>query len=257
MIQAIFPPSSLFAANRGAWLPLAVLATLMLAMPTIAQAEDQGAASPEHHHPTMDHSTMDHSTMDHGSHDMQHMEGHDHAEHLKSVASSGVARTEVTYAIPDVTLTDMAGKKVRVLDELDSQAPVIVSFIFTTCTAVCPITTSTLAEIQKNLTKAGKPFRLISISIDPEEDTPARMRDYAARFDASKEWHFLTGSLDNIVSVQRAFDAYRGNKMNHPPLIYIRESAGQPWVRFEGFVAPGTVVEEYDRQLAASKVGAK
>ena len=70
---------------------------------------------------------------------------------------------------------------------------------------------------------------MISFSIDPEYDTPERLRKYAALFNAGPQWQFLTGSLANSVAIQKAFDVYRGNKMNHEPtylcLLYTSDAA--------------------------------
>ena len=63
---------------------------------------------------------------------------------------------------------------------------------------------------------------MVSISIDPEYDTPEALNAYARRFDAGPQWEFLTGSLDDSIAVQKAFDADRGDKMNHAPLTLFR-----------------------------------
>jgi protein SCO1/2 len=58
----------------------------------------------------------------------------------------------------------------------------------------------------------------------------------------------LTGTLDDSVAVQRAFDVYRGDKMNHQPATFLRAAPGQPWVRLEGFASAADILREY-RQL--------
>jgi protein SCO1/2 len=55
----------------------------------------------------------------------------------------------------------------------------------------------------------------------------------------------LTGSTEDSLAIQRAFDAWRGDKMNHVPLTFLRAAPGQPWVRLEGFVSPDQLVAEY------------
>jgi protein SCO1/2 len=86
---------------------------------------------------------------------------------------------------------------------------------------------------------------MVSISIDPEYDTPARLQNYAKRYKAGPEWQFLTGDLDTIMAVQQAFDAYRGDKMSHEPLTFLRASPRGPWVRIEGFASASELVREY------------
>jgi protein SCO1/2 len=88
---------------------------------------------------------------------------------------------------------------------------------------------------------------LISISIDPEHDTPARLSAYASSYGASSDWTMLTGSLADSIAVQRAFDVYRGDKMNHLPTTFLLAGADQPWVRLDGLVSANDLVAEYRR----------
>ena len=90
------------------------------------------------------------------------------------------------------------------------------------------------AQVQERLQESGKRVRMVSISIDPLHDTPPRPEAYARRFGAGDRWHFLTGTTQASVAVQRAFGTWRGDKMNHPLVTFVR-LAGEPrWVRLEG-----------------------
>jgi Uncharacterized protein SCO1/SenC/PrrC, involved in biogenesis of respiratory and photosynthetic systems len=93
---------------------------------------------------------------------------------------------------------------------------------------------------------------MVSISIDPEHDTPAKLKEYARKFGAGPQWQMLTGSVENSIAVQRAFNTYRGDKMNHEPATFLRAGKGKPWVRLDGFASAGELVKEY-RQLMAAK----
>lgn len=85
---------------------------------------------------------------------------------------------------------------------------------------------------------------MLSISIDPEFDTPARLRDYAARFGAGPEWQHYTGTLVASQKSQRAFDVYRGNKMEHVAVTLLRSKPGMPWVRIDGFATADQLLAE-------------
>ena len=85
---------------------------------------------------------------------------------------------------------------------------------------------------------------MVSISIDPEQDTPEALARYAKRFDAGPQWVFLTGSLEDSIRVQKAFDAYRGDKMNHVPLTLLRTGPDTDWVRYDGFASGADLVTE-------------
>jgi protein SCO1/2 len=86
---------------------------------------------------------------------------------------------------------------------------------------------------------------MVSISIDPEHDTPEALSAYAGRFGAGPQWEFLTGSLDDSIAVQRAFDADRGDKMNHAPMTLFRATPESQWVRYEGFATAADLAKEY------------
>lgn len=180
---------------------------------------------------------------------------HSHHHHGAGMPGSGYTRAEASYAVPDVTLVDMNGKKVSLRSELDTGGPVVVNFIFTSCTAVCPVMTVIFSQVQLALGRDAERPRMVSISIDPEYDTPARLKEYAARHEAGPDWHMLTGSKESILAVARAFDAWRGDKMNHTPSTYLRAGANKPWLRLDGFASPAEIVREY-RSLVGTRVSA-
>ena len=85
----------------------------------------------------------------------------------------------------------------------------------------------------------------MSISIDPENDTSKTLIEYAKKFGAGPNWDHYTGTLEASIAIQKAFDTYRGDKMNHISVILIRTAPGKPWLRLEGFVSPDAVIREY------------
>lgn len=161
----------------------------------------------------------------------------------------GYTRSYEHYALPHLELTTMQGEPVSVASLLDSDQPIALNFIFTSCTTICPIMSATFAQAQKKLGDESQQIRWISISIDPEFDTPERLREYAHKFKAGSQWSFLTGATEDIVTLQRAFDVYRGDKMNHIPVTLLRASRDAPWVRLNGLTSGTELVSEY-HQLA-------
>ena len=153
-------------------------------------------------------------------------------------------RAIVHVTPPPVTLIDARGEPVPLNAVLDYPGPLVLQFIFTTCPSVCPALSTALSAAQPEL---GEGARLVSISIDPEFDTPARLRDYARRFDAGPQWWFLTGSREDVAAVQKAFGAYRANKMWHEPLTFLRPAPGEPWVRLAGPLGAAELVAEARR----------
>lgn len=165
-------------------------------------------------------------------------------------AQGGYTRSVHFYRVPEVTLTDMAGARVALASALDAETPVFLNFIFTSCATICPVMSATFGQVQKQLGPDGEKVRMISISIDPEHDTPDRLRAYARIHRAGSQWQFLTGEAADIVAVQKAFDAYRGGKMGHEPFTFLRASADAPWVRLDGLGSSADLVAEYRRLVS-------
>ena len=153
-------------------------------------------------------------------------------------------RTVENYTIPDVVLVNQNGTKVKLKSLLDSRKPVIVDFIFGTCTTICPILSVGFANLQQKLEPDAQKVHLVSISIDPENDTPKVMKDYLKRYRAKAGWDFLTGSRADIDKVMYAFNAYIPNKMSHYPLTLIRTPSDGKWVRIFGLLSSSEFLEE-------------
>lgn len=130
----------------------------------------------------------------------------------------------------------------------------MMNFIFTSCNTICPIMTAILAKVHATIGPSLPDLRFVSISIDPENDTPAKLIEYANRFKAGPNWQFLTGDVAELLQVQRAFDAYRGDKMNHVSLTLMRASSTFPWVRIEGLANAHDLMREYNLLMANSSI---
>jgi protein SCO1/2 len=173
-------------------------------------------------------------------------QAHDGKEHASQWSGKNDYQRSVrTYAIPDVVLADAEAQPVRLRDLLATSDPVMMNFIFTTCGTICPVMVKVFADVPARLGAQAKNLRMISISIDPDNDTPAQLKAYAKHFAAGERWNFLTGRVQDIKAVQLAFDSYRGDKMNHEPLTLMRHASGKPWVRIDGFANPDELVREY------------
>ena len=166
-------------------------------------------------------------------------------ERISQIAThSEIKRTEVTITLPKVEMIRQDAQKVHFQKELSDGRVVVLSFIYTTCNAICPMTSHTIAKLQGKLGKDLSKVHLVSISIDPEQDTPKRLADYAQKYNAGKYWDHYTGIEDASISVQKAMDAYRGDKMNHVPTTFIWNGKGEQWVRIDGFVTADDLVDE-------------
>jgi protein SCO1/2 len=142
------------------------------------------------------------------------------------------------------------GKSVSLTTELDDGRVSVVNFVFTACTTICPVMSQTFSQLQNRLGSERDKVHMLSISIDPEQDRPARLSEYARKVHAGPGWRHYTGTAEAIVAVQRAFDAYRGDKMNHTPVTFLRAAPGGRWVRIDGFASADELAREVHTLLA-------
>jgi len=245
------------AAVLGAALALAAPASLTQMVLAPAALADDGASG--HGDWEMQERHGGHNSHDHGGqgHDMTMTPGNSRFVHGgypgNDSAEGTVKKRRVDYTVPAVTLRNRRGEAVALRDVLSGERPVVMQFVFTTCATICPVLSASLAQAKDGLLDAHPETRLVSVSIDPEHDTPARLRDYAAKHDAGAEWTFLTGRLADVDRVIRAFDALfeANNKMYHEPYTYMRPRGAASWVRLNGLMSAGEMVAEYRSVLAA------
>jgi protein SCO1/2 len=121
------------------------------------------------------------------------------ADALTDIPTTSPAGLMVVGDAPHFELVDQNDKPVT-LESLSGK-PWIADFVFTHCAGPCPMMTAKMAQLQKE-TPAG--VRLVSFSVDPERDTPAVLKEYAAKFKADESrWSFLTGKPDAIFATAR------------------------------------------------------
>lgn len=156
-------------------------------------------------------------------------------------------RTVENYTMPDVTLVNQDGKRVRFKSLIESDKPVIVDFIYATCTTICPVLSVGYINLQNKLDASIQKPQLISITIDPENDTPKIMKEYLKRYNAKPGWNFLTGSRGDIDKVMKAFNAYIPDKMSHYPINLIRSPKDGSWVRLYGIMSSSEFMHEYKK----------
>lgn len=156
-------------------------------------------------------------------------------------------RSVEKYVVPDVTLVNQDGKKVRLAELLAANQPVMLDFIYGTCTTICPVLSAGYSNLQRKLGPEAQQVRLVSVTIDPEYDTPEVMTEYLRRYNRQPGWDFLTGSRADIDRVMRAFNAYVPNKMAHYPLTLLRGAGEERWVRIYGLVGTADLMAEYEQ----------
>ena len=106
--------------------------------------------------------------------------------------------------LPNVLLTTHEGKKVRFYDDLMKDKIVVINMMYATCEGVCPRITSNLQQVQKFLgERVGRDIFFYSITLRPEKDTPAVLKEHVAMHKIKPGWLFLTGAPADIELLRR------------------------------------------------------
>ena len=180
--------------------------------------------------------------------------GHDGKDHSKSLpeAAAESVDTAVDVELLDLVLVDKEGKEMRFGSEAVDDRIVVIDFIYTTCTTVCPILSAVMARVQHNLgERLGEDAWLISISIDPTRDTPQRLNAYARKFGAGPGWIWMTGEKSAVDRVLQGLDSYSAEIVDHPPSVLIGDARSGKWTRLFGFPTPEHIVHRVDQLVAA------
>ncbi|MCY1538336.1 hypothetical protein D9M68_738710 [compost metagenome] len=175
----------------------------------------------------------------------------EHAAHMaRQAAQHPPAGAQVSFA--DVALLDQDKREVHLKDDLVGERIVVMGFVYTSCTTVCPVISAIMQKLQKQLgERAGREVQLISLSIDPLRDTPERLHEYAGRFGAGEGWRWLTGSSEAVSETLKGLGTWTANYEEHPPLIMVGDGRTGQWTRFYGFTDPAVLMARVDELSAA------
>lgn len=166
--------------------------------------------------------------------------GHDMSRH------AGQPKEEPSAAakwFTDVELLDQDGRKLRFYSDVLKGKTVVVNAFFTTCTSVCPPMNRNLEKIQEAFgDRIGRDVFLVSISVDPLTDTPARLKEYAAKFHARPGWLFLTGKKENVDWALYKLGQYVEAKDDHKTIIIIGKEPTGLWKKAFGLAKADELV---------------
>jgi protein SCO1 len=153
--------------------------------------------------------------------------------------------------IPDVELVDQDGNRVHLYADLVKGRVAALSFIFTTCTTICPLIGANLGRLQTELGQSpGEDISLISVSVDPVNDTPQRMKAWGAQFGAKPGWNLLTGDKETVVQLLRTLGLFTPDIQSHSPFLLLVNDRTGEWTRVNAIETPPPKLAEILRKLA-------
>lgn len=165
---------------------------------------------------------------------------HDHSQMKKTSAEPSAAEKYFS----DVELLDQDGKKVRFYSDVLKGKTVVVNAFFTSCTSVCPPMNRNMEKIQEVLgDRVGRDVFLVSLTVDPEVDTPARMKEYAKKFHAGRGWIFLTGKKENLDWALYKLGQYVEKKDDHKTIFIIGNEPTGLWKKAFGMANVAELVQ--------------
>ncbi|HUP60942.1 MAG TPA: SCO family protein [Thermoanaerobaculia bacterium] len=158
------------------------------------------------------------------------------------------------YAIADMPVVTQDGASVHFYRDLVQGRVVAMNFVFTSCTTVCPTMGATFARVQK-LLGSRKDVSLISVSVDPANDTPERLAAWSRRLGGGPGWTLVTGRDPDITEVLKSLGVFTADPASHTPVVLVGNEATGTWERVDGLAAPKAIVAAIDR-VAAQENGA-
>jgi protein SCO1 len=167
------------------------------------------------------------------------------------------APADAREPIPDIAVLDQTGRTLNFYSDLVKGNVVAVNFVFTSCRAICPQLGATSAALSRDLAKFNDPrYRVISVSIDPDTDTPERLRAWSAHFGAAPGWTLVTGNKRDIETLQRALQVYSADKDLHSGSFLLGDASTDTWKRVAGTTPPARLADAMHELTATDSAAA-
>ena len=168
-----------------------------------------------------------------------------HAKHramMKQKSEPALESADVD--LRDRPLVTQHGEEVMFVSDVIGDNIVVMDFVYTTCTTICPVLSALFNQVQTKLgDQVGDDVWLVSMSVDPIRDTPQRMKAYSAKHHAGDGWLWLTGPKPVVDEVLVGVGAYTTNFEDHPTMVLIGDGRTGEWKRLFGFPNPDRIVK--------------
>lgn len=147
----------------------------------------------------------------------------------------------------DVVLVNQNGEKMRLYSDLLQGKTVIINSFFATCQGSCLPLMRNMQKVQESLgDRLGKDARVISISVDPEVDTPTALKAYANKLKAKPGWYFLTGDKASVDFALKKLGQFVDNKESHLNIFIIGNERTGLWKKAFGLAKSEDIVKVVD-----------
>lgn len=163
--------------------------------------------------------------------------------------SSIAAEDEIERAreyFTNLELINQDGETVRFFDDVLKDKVVVVNFIFTSCEGACPLMTFKLSQVRDQFEgQIGDSLQFVSLSIDPERDTPAAMKAFAQEHNADHEgWVWLTGNPDHLDSIIKRLGQFAEDIESHSTMMLAGNVNAAHWVKIQPYELPSQIAQK-------------
>lgn len=180
-----------------------------------------------------------------------------HAKHramMKKKSEPALESADVD--LRDRPLLTQDGEEVMFVSDVIGDNIVVMDFVYTTCTTICPVLSALFTQVQSKLgDQVGDDVMLVSMSVDPARDTPQRLKAYSAKHRAGDGWLWLTGPKPVVDEVLVGVGAYTTNFEDHPTMVLIGDGRTGEWKRLFGFPNPDRIVSIVNDLRARRQAG--
>ena len=169
-----------------------------------------------------------------------------HKHQVAPVEQPAINREEANRRyFTDRLLVNQEGQAMRFYSDLLKGKVVLIQFLYTQCQEACPLTTKQLADTQKLLDgRLGKDIVFLSLTVDPETDTPQRLKEYSQRFKADKGWWFLTGNKQDVDGVAHKLGQTAPVAEGHLPIFILGNVRTGHWMKMMPSSMPPQIAEQ-------------
>lgn len=175
---------------------------------------------------------------------------------LLAGSRTGLADTDQRPAklvLPDVQLVDQDGVAHRLIPDLVQGRIAVVSFVFTGCTTICSPVGANMGALDRLLgVRTRHQVSLFSVTLDPDNDTPARLAAWRAPFDDGTGWRVLTGEPGAVKALLHAMQADPPDIGAHDAFLWLGDPHTGTWRRVSSLADPATLAALIDQLAAGS-----
>jgi cytochrome oxidase Cu insertion factor (SCO1/SenC/PrrC family) len=160
----------------------------------------------------------------------------------------------VALLVPDIEVVNQDGRHVRFNSQVIDGRIAIVTGFFTTCSSMCPITQEKLSQVAKLLgSRLGKDVVIVSVSVDPQNDTPARMKDWGEKFHIGPGWALLSGNPAEVDTLLKSLGLAVPLPQRHQSALMVGSTASG-WVRVSSWTSAEKLAKLAESMSSAKPV---